>query len=246
MTRTKKIICLLIAVALTVAFIPMSAYAEEEEIISLTDFTDYYGRSALEKLPNSPALLYAYDSIASGVEASLESISVYNGESYISVAELQIVIDAYMRDYAHHFWLGKKYSYSYIDESRVTKYVPQYTMAGETLANAKKAGVEKYVKASIADVKNFKTPDDRLLVITNPPYGERLEEKADMPELYREIGKAFSRLDSWSYYLITGYEDAQKYLGRTADKNRKIYNGMLKTYFYQFSGPKPPKTPKIQ
>jgi putative N6-adenine-specific DNA methylase len=78
-------------------------------------------------------------------------------------------------------------------------------------------------------------------VITNPPYGERLEEKAAMPALYKEIGEAFARLDTWSFYVITSYEDAQKYIGRKAEKNRKIYNGMLKTYLYQFMGPKPPK-----
>ena len=64
-----------------------------------------------------------------------------------------------------------------------------------------------------------------------------------MPELYRTIGKAFSGLDSWSWYIITGYEDAPNYIGRPADKNRKLYNGMLKTYFYQYLGPKPPKQP---
>lgn len=62
-----------------------------------------------------------------------------------------------------------------------------------------------------------------------------------MPALYREIGQAFRGLDSWSMYLITAYEDAERYIGKKADKNRKIYNGMLKTYFYQYMGPKPPK-----
>lgn len=62
-----------------------------------------------------------------------------------------------------------------------------------------------------------------------------------MPALYKEIGEAFAKLDTWSYYIITGFEEAQKYIGRMADKNRKIYNGMMRTYFYQFQGPKPPK-----
>ena len=55
------------------------------------------------------------------------------------------------------------------------------------------------------------------------------------------MGKVFGTLDAWSYFIITAYEDAQKYIGRQADKNRKIYNGMMKTYFYQYMGPKPPK-----
>ena len=78
-------------------------------------------------------------------------------------------------------------------------------------------------------------------MITNPPYGERLEEKKALPALYREIGAAFDRLDSWSEYVITSYDQAEKYIGRKADKNRKIYNGMIKTYLYQFLGPKPPR-----
>ena len=62
--------------------------------------------------------------------------------------------------------------------------------------------------------------------------------------LYREFGESFRKLDSWSAYMITSYEDAERYFGRKADKNRKIYNGILKTYFYQFQGPKPPRPKK--
>ena len=79
------------------------------------------------------------------------------------------------------------------------------------------------------------------LLYTSPPYGERLEEKANIPPLYRKLGERFKALDTWSLYLITSYEDAQKDIGRKADKNRKIYNGMMKTYYYQFQGPKPPR-----
>lgn len=78
-------------------------------------------------------------------------------------------------------------------------------------------------------------------IITNPPYGERLEDKKDLPALYKTFGESFKNLDSWSAYMITSYEDAERYFGRKADHDRKIYNGMLKTYFYQFLGPKPPK-----
>ena len=58
------------------------------------------------------------------------------------------------------------------------------------------------------------------------------------------MGEAFKRLDSWSEYILTSYEDAERYIGRKADRNRKLYNGMLKTYFYQFLGPKPPAKKK--
>lgn len=107
--------------------------------------------------------------------------------------------------------------------------------------NAVLAGVDKQIHFQAKPVAELSSPKKYGFIITNPPYGERLEEKAAMPALYREIGEAFGRLDTWSYYIITGYEDAQKYIGREADKNRKIYNGMLKTYFYQYAGPKPPR-----
>lgn len=112
--------------------------------------------------------------------------------------------------------------------------------------NAKLAGVEQYIHFQKRGVQQLSHPKKYGFIITNPPYGERLEEKAAMPALYKEIGEAFARLDTWSFYVITSYEDAQKYIGRKADKNRKIYNGMLKTYLYQFMGPKPPKKPFVK
>lgn len=81
-------------------------------------------------------------------------------------------------------------------------------------------------------------------IITNPPYGERIEEKKNLPELYRQLGERYRNLDSWSAYIITSYENAEADMGIKADKNRKIYNGMMKTYFYQFMGPKPPRRNK--
>ena len=107
--------------------------------------------------------------------------------------------------------------------------------------NAKRAGVEHMIHFQQRAVADLSHPKKYGFIITNPPYGERLEDKADLPELYTQIGQAYQRLDSWSMFLITSYIDTEKYIGRKADKNRKIYNGMLKTYFYQFLGPKPPK-----
>lgn len=107
--------------------------------------------------------------------------------------------------------------------------------------NAREAGVDHLIHFQQRAVKDLNHPKKYGFIITNPPYGERLEEKKNLPELYREIGEAYNRLDAWSMYMITAYEDAEKYIGRKADKNRKIYNGMMKTYFYQFMGPKPPR-----
>ena len=110
--------------------------------------------------------------------------------------------------------------------------------------NAKLAGVEKLIHFQRRDVKDLSHPKKYGFIITNPPYGERLEDKADIPALYKVIGERYRALDSWSLYMITSYEDAEKDIGRKADKNRKIYNGMMKTYYYQFMGPKPPKKNK--
>lgn len=110
--------------------------------------------------------------------------------------------------------------------------------------NAERAGVDHLVHFQVRDVKNLSHAKKYGFIITNPPYGERLEEKEDLPALYSALGERFKALDSWSMYMITSYEDAEKYIGRKADKNRKIYNGMLKTYFYQFMGPRPPRREK--
>lgn len=110
--------------------------------------------------------------------------------------------------------------------------------------NAKDAGVDHLIHFQERAVKDLRHPKKYGFIMTNPPYGERLEEKRDLPALYREFGESFKRLDTWSAYMITSYEEAEKYFGRKADKNRKIYNGMLKTYFYQFQGPKPPRREK--
>mgnify|MGYP001125881055 FL=1 len=113
-------------------------------------------------------------------------------------------------------------------------------------SNAENAGVEKLIhfqERSVADLSHHKKYG---FIITNPPYGERLEDKETLPGIYSAFGRQFAKLDSWSAYMITSYEDAVKYFGRKPDKNRKIYNGMLKTYFYSFQGPKPPKKEKGQ
>lgn len=109
--------------------------------------------------------------------------------------------------------------------------------------NASRAGVADLIHFQVRDVKELSHPKKYGFVITNPPYGERLSESEEMnlAKLYKTLGIRFGLLDSWSMYMITSYADAEKAIGIKAAKNRKIYNGMLKTYFYEFPGPKPPK-----
>lgn len=103
-----------------------------------------------------------------------------------------------------------------------------------TLENAKKAGVSKYVKAAVADVKDFTPPEERCLIITNPPYGERLLDVKAAEELYTVMGNRFKEGSGRKYYVISPHDEFEKYFGRTADKRRKLYNGMIKCQLFMY------------
>ncbi len=131
-----------------------------------------------------------------------------------------------------------------IDDS-VSVDIQGYDIDAQVVAaareNAREAGVDHMIHFQRRPVSELSHPKKYGFLITNPPYGERLEDRESLPGLYRELGERFAALDNWSAYIITAYEDAEKYMGRKADKNRKIYNGMMKTYLYQFLGDKPPR-----
>lgn len=124
-------------------------------------------------------------------------------------------------------------------ETDIQGYDIDNQMVSVARANAKLAGVDHMIHFQRRGVEQLSHPKKYGFIITNPPYGERLEDKKDLPGLYRVIGERYMALDSWSLYLITAYEQAETAIGRKADKNRKLYNGMMKTYFYQYMGPKP-------
>lgn len=105
--------------------------------------------------------------------------------------------------------------------------------------NAQFAGVDGLIHFQRRSVQELSHAKKYGFIITNPPYGERLQDKEGLPDLYRAIGERFAGLDAWSLYVISAYEHAERYIGRKADKNRKIYNGMMKAYYYQFMGAKP-------
>lgn len=158
------------------------------------------------------------------------------------------------RSFLSEDWTGlvpRKCWYEAMDEAnemvddKVSVDIQGYDADGEIIkaakTNAEDAGVGHMIHFQKRPVSELSHPKKYGFLITNPPYGERLEDKADLPALYTQIGERFRALDSWSAYLITAYEDVEKYMGRKADKNRKIYNGMMKTYYYQFLGSKPPR-----
>ncbi|HJC91441.1 MAG TPA: class I SAM-dependent RNA methyltransferase [Candidatus Mediterraneibacter excrementigallinarum] len=150
--------------------------------------------------------------------------------------------------------IDRKYWYEAVDEAndlvddQVETDIQGYDIDPDVLRtarqNAENAGVSHMIHFQQRAVKDLSHPKKYGFIITNPPYGERMEEKERLPQLYREFGESFRKLDSWSAYMITSYDEAERYFGRKADRNRKIYNGMLRTYFYQFLGPKPPRQKK--
>lgn len=105
--------------------------------------------------------------------------------------------------------------------------------------NAKIAGVDKYIHFQEREMQRFTSNKKCGVIVTNPPYGERLEDRDKVIKLYKDMGEQFRTLDTWSYSIITSFDDFERYFGKNADKKRKLYSGMLKTNLYQYMGPKP-------
>lgn len=102
------------------------------------------------------------------------------------------------------------------------------------LGNAKRAGVSDHIKIFQKDALTIKTEGRRGTIVCNPPYGERLFSMKETEELYKKMGNHFKTLDKWQQYIITSHESFARLFGRKPDKIRKLYNGMLPCYFYQF------------
>ncbi|NEZ46352.1 class I SAM-dependent RNA methyltransferase [Clostridium niameyense] len=108
-------------------------------------------------------------------------------------------------------------------------------------SNAEKAGVDEYIAFQKMPMEEFRSKKKYGFIITNPPYGERLSNSKEVERLYKNMGEVYSSLTDWSYFALTSYEDFEKFFGRKSDKNRKLYNGRLKCYYYQYFGMEPPK-----
>lgn len=158
------------------------------------------------------------------------------------------------REFTAEAWtnfIDKKYWYEAVDEAfalmkddievDIQGYDIDNEMVSYARKNAEAAGVDHLIHFQKRDVGDLSHNKKYGFLITNPPYGERLEEREALKKIYKTLGERYKKLDSWSAFIITSYEDTEKDMGLKATKNRKIYNGMIKTYFYQFMGPKPPK-----
>jgi len=143
----------------------------------------------------------------------------------------------------HKSWQEAREEAADLEDFSVQTQIQGYDLDEEMVsiarANARLAGVEGLIHFQQRDVAQLSHAKKYGFILTNPPYGERLEEKENLQALYRTLGERYFALDSWSLYVITAYEQAESAIGRKADKNRKLYNGMMKTYFYQYMGPKP-------
>lgn len=106
--------------------------------------------------------------------------------------------------------------------------------------NLENLGLSDDIRFFVKDFRDVDIKNNYGVMITNPPYGKRLEED-NLRSLYSDFGKKIKNLDTWSIYVLTSYEDIERDFSRKADKNRKLYNGSLKTYYYQFYGKKPEK-----
>ena len=101
-------------------------------------------------------------------------------------------------------------------------------------ANARRAGIPGLIRLQKQDIKNFTLPNRKSVVVTNPPYGERLMAGENLHLLYQTMGSVLKPADHVGYYIISSMEEFEKAYGRQADKKRKLYNGMLKCNLYQY------------
>lgn len=107
--------------------------------------------------------------------------------------------------------------------------------------NAYEAGVDDCIEFEAKELSSIDIKDNYGVIICNPPYGERLSQLSEVENLYKKMGKNFSKLDTWSKYIITSYEDFERLYGKKADKKRKLYNGRIKVDYFQYFGPRPPR-----
>lgn len=171
------------------------------------------------------------------IEAAMMAANVAPGKNRKFLAEewKELVSDK--------FWQAAREEAADLEDFTVQTQIQGYDIDGEMVsvarANARLAGVEDLIHFQQRSVEQLSHAKKYGFILTNPPYGERLEEKENLQALYRTLGERYRALDSWSMYVITAYEQAEIAIGKKADKNRKLYNGMMKTYFYQYMGPKP-------
>lgn len=187
------------------------------------------GRTLVDPMCGSGTLL---------IEAAMMGINMAPGLNREFISEKWRTLDKKI------WWDTRREAYDLMNEDIDFK-IYGYDIDEEVIEiareNAEIAGVENYIEFDVADATEFKSDEEYGFIVTNPPYGERLEDVESVKMLYKQLGYAFRKLKNWSYYMITSYEDFENEFGQDATKKRKLYKGMLKSYLYQYLGPKPPR-----
>ena len=187
------------------------------------------GRTLVDPMCGSGTLL---------IEAAMKGLNMAPGMNREFISEKWRTIDKKI------WWDVRREAFAKIDEEANFK-IYGYDIDEEALEiareNAEIAGVDEYIEFRLGDATEFTSDEEYGFIVTNPPYGERLEDTDTVKMLYKQLGYTFRKLKNWSYYLITSYEDFENEFGQEATKRRKLYNGMLKSNLYQYIGPRPPK-----
>lgn len=190
------------------------------------------GRTLVDPMCGSGTLL---------IEAAMKGINMAPGMNREFISESWRIMDKKI------WWDVRREAYAKVDEEIEFK-IYGYDIDEEALEiareNAEIAGVADYIEFNYGDATEFTSNEEYGFIVTNPPYGERLEDADTVKMLYKQLGYTFRKLKNWSYYLITSYEDFENEFGEEASRRRKLYNGMLKSNLYQYIGPRPPKNNK--
>jgi putative N6-adenine-specific DNA methylase len=109
--------------------------------------------------------------------------------------------------------------------------------------NAFEAGLGGIVSFKQMRVQDLTVKQEYGVIVGNPPYGERLGEKQEVEKMYREMGQVFAPLETWSIYILTSQPEFERLYGKPATKKRKLFNGFIRTDYYQYWGKKPKRTP---
>lgn len=187
------------------------------------------GRTLVDPLCGSGTLL---------IEAAMMGINMAPGLNREFISEKWRTLDKKI------WWDTRREAYELINEDidfKIYGYDIDEDVIEIAKENAEIAGVENYIEFNVGDATEFTSDEEYGFIVTNPPYGERLEDADSVKMLYKQLGYTFRKLKNWSYYLITSYEDFENEFGKDAIRKRKLYNGMLKSYLYQYPGPKPPR-----
>jgi putative N6-adenine-specific DNA methylase len=165
----------------------------------------------------------------------------------------QNLAPGYNREFASEewHWLGKdKWDKAFEEADDLANYDQPLDILGSDIDfnlidiakdNAVEAGLGDLIKFKQMQVTDLTATKDYGVIVGNPPYGERIGDKEEVEEMYRNMGQTFKQLDTWSVYIITSHKKFEELYGKKATKRRKLFNGFIETQYYQYWGPRPPR-----